>query len=1145
MTFDDILDQVIALLKRQGRVSYGALKRRFDLDDAYLEDLKGEILFAYPVIDEDGRGLVWTGDTASAQAVISPPAQATQPQAAQDQPSSQGAPLLTAPPLPDAARRQLTVMFCDVVDSTTLSAQLDPEEYRDVLRAYQAACVEAIQRFDGYIAQHLGDGLLVYFGFPVAHEDDAQRAILAGLGMLDTMHTLNTRLEQEHRVRLSIRVGLHTGLTVIGDIGAGQKHELLALGEAPNIAARIQSLAAPDTVAISADTFRLVEGYFTVEDLGRQTLRGVAAPLQVYRVLRHSGAQSRLDVAGPRGLTPLVGREQEVSFLLERWRWVKEGQGQVVLLSGEAGIGKSRLVQVLKDQVTSEPHTRLECRSLPHYQNSALYPIIDLLQRLLQWQHDASPEEKLDKLAQALGQYRLPVQEAIPLLAPLLSLPLPEDRYPPLRFSPERQRQKTFEALLAMLLEPAAHRPVLFILEDLHWTDPSTLELLALLMDQIPTVSFYALLTCRPTFQPLWSSRSYMTQVTLSRLAQPQVGQMAEHVAGGKRLPSEVLRQVVEKTDGVPLFVEEMTKAVLESGILQDVNGHYEMTGSVSALAIPATLHDSLMARLDRLVTAKAVAQYAAVLGRHFSYAVLHAVLQLDEPTLQRELGRLVDAELLYQRGLPPQATYLFKHALIRDIAYESLLRSTRQGYHQRVAQVLEAQFPETAATQPELLAQHCTEAGLSAQAVRYWHQAGQHAIQRSAHTEAVAHLTQGLTVLTTLPHTPERVRQELALQTSLGLVLMAVRGYGAAEVEHVYLRARELSQEVDDTAERVRVLLGLHVVFFVRSNHEAVHALTGEILPLAQALQDPLALIQTYSTEGESLGWQGQFALARTHLEHAKSLYRPQRYAPSAYFYGHDPVVQNLDILAAVLWVLGCPERAVQQSDEALTFAQGLSHPFSLTFALTSEALLHHLRREATIVQELAETAITVSTEHGFPFRAAFGSMLLGWAMAERGEGEAGIARIKEGIATFQATGSKLHNSMWLGLLAEGSGKLGRVEEGLTILAEALSAVDDTGEHFYEAELQRLKGKFLLQRSADNQREAETCFQHAMTIAQNQGAKAWELRTATSLARLWQHQGKRPQARDLLASVYTWFTEGFDTLDLRDAKALLDALAC
>jgi predicted ATPase len=603
-------------------------------------------------------------------------------------------------------------------------------------------------------------------------------------------------------------------------------------------------------------------------------------------------------------------------------------------------------------------------------------------------------------------------------------------------------------------------------------------------MDQIPTIFFCTLLTCRPTFQPPWSSRSYVTQVTLSRLAQRQVVRIAEHVAGGKRLPAEVLQQVVEKTDGVPLFVEEMTKAVLESGVLQEVRGHYEMTGAVSAFAIPATLQDSLMARLDRLVIAKAVAQYAAVIGRHFSYALLCAVSQLDEPTLHRELGRLVDAELLYQRGLPPQATYLFKHALIRDIAYESLLRSTRQGYHQRVATVLKEQFPETAATQPELLAHHCTEAGLNAQAVRYWYQAGQHAIQRSAHAEAIAHLTQGLAVLKTLPHTSDRARQELTFQTSLGTALMAVRGYAAKEVEHVYLRARELSREVDDTAERVRALMGLYAVFFVRANHEAVDELTGELLHLAQAVQDTLVLIQTYATEGESLLYRGNLALARTRLEHALSLYRPQRYAPSAYFFGHHPVVHNLSLLAKVLWFLGYPERAVQHCDQALTFAQGLSHPFSLAFALSLKVHLHQLLRETTIVQEHAETLVTVSTENGFPFRAAMGSMLLGRAMVERGEGEAGIARMEEGIAAFQTTGAKLESALWLALLAEAYGKIGQVEEGLIVLADALLAAKNTGEHFYDAELQRLKGEFLLQRSSDNQREAETWFQRAMTIA-------------------------------------------------------------
>jgi class 3 adenylate cyclase/predicted ATPase len=1145
MTFEEMLDQALAMLQRRGRVTYRMLQRQFTLDDAALDDLKEALLYAHPyVADDPGHGLLWRGETTSAPPPVPSALQPAPRQSVQDlHPTHVGA-SLTDPRTPDAERRQLTVLFCDLVDSTKLSGQLDPEDYREVVRAYQQTCTQVIQRFDGYVAQYLGDGLLVYFGYPAAHEDDAERAVRTGLCILEAIGTLNTHLERDKGIKLSVRLGMHTGLVVVGTMGGEGRQEQLALGDVPNIAARIEGLAQSDTVVVSHATYRLTQGYFDCEALGEQTLRGMAEPIAVYRVRSTSGAHSRLDIATTHGLTPLVGRESEVTLLLERWAHAKEGQGQVVLLSGEAGIGKSRLVQVLKDHVAGEPHTRLECRSSPYYQHSALYPIIELLPRILPWQHNASPDEKLDQLAHVLSQYRLPVQEAIPLLAPLLSLAIPEGRYPPLTFSPQRQRQKTFEVILAMLLELSALGPVLLILEDLHWTDPSTLELLDLLMDQIPTVSLCVLLTCRPTFQPSWSSRSYLTQVTLNRLSRQQIERMAEQVAGGKRFPAEVLRQIVEKTDGVPLFVEEMTKAVLESGVLQEVHGHYETMGALSALAIPATLHDSLMARLDRLVTAKAVAQYAAVMGRQFSYALLHAVSQLDEPTLQRELGRLVDAELLYQRGLPPQATYLFKHALIRDIAYESLLRSTRQGYHQRVAQVLEAQFPETAATQPELLAHHCTEAGRNQQAVRYWHQAGQHAIQRSAYAEAIAHLTQALAVLKPLPPTPERARQELALQTSLGQALIAVRGYASAEVEHVYLRARELSQEVDDTAEHVRALMGLYVLFFVRANHEAVHALTSELLQLGQAIQDPLVLIQTYAHEGESLLFQGKYALARTHLEHAKSLYRPRQYNPSAYFFGHHPVVQNLSILALGLWILGYPERAAQQSDEALTFAQGLSHPFSLAFALTAKALLHHLCREANIVQEQAETAVTVSTEHGFPFRAAYGNMLLGWAMGERGDGEAGVARIEEGIAAFQATGAKLHSPIWLGLRAEAYGKIGQMEEGLTVLVEALSAVEDTGEHFYEAELYRLKGEVLLQLSPDNQREAEACFQQARTIAQSQGAKAWELRTATGLARLWQHEGKIPQARDLLAPVYHWFTEGFDTADLQEAKALLEELS-
>ena len=661
------------------------------------------------------------GDCGTSLTGQSPVATITLPETVHGSPkaqSTQGASPLLAPRTPDAERRQLTVMFCDLVDSTKLSSQLDPEDYREVVRAYQQVCTDVIQRYEGYVAQLLGDGLLVYFGYPQAHEDDAQRAVRTGLGILDAIGDLNTRLQQDKGIQLALRLGMHTGLVVVGEMGSQGRQEHLALGEVPNVCARIEALAQLNTIAVSEATYRLIQGYFECQDLGAQTLRGVAEPVHVYRVLQESGARGRLDVAATRGLTPLVGRKQEVGLLLERWEQAKAGPGHVVLLTGEAGLGKSRLVQVLKDHVANEPHTRWECRSAEYYQNTALFPLIELFQRILQWQHDETPDAKLAKLEYALSQYRLPLEESVPLFAPLLSLSLPESRYAPLHLSPQRQRQKTLETIIAILLEQAEQHPALFIVEDLHWTDPTTLEWLNLLIDQTPTTSMLVLLTCRPHFQPAWHHRSYLTEMTVNRLSHAQVEQIVTGMTDGKTFPAEVLQQITTKTDGVPLFVEELTKAILESGSLKEVDGHYELVGTFSTLAIPATLQDSLMARLDHLVTAKAVAQYAAVIGRQFAYDLLSRVSHLDEVTLQRELGKLVETELVYQRGLLPQATYIFKHALVQDAAYQSLLKSTRQHYHQRIAHVLEATFPATVDQQPELLAHHYTQARLTEKAV-------------------------------------------------------------------------------------------------------------------------------------------------------------------------------------------------------------------------------------------------------------------------------------------------------------------------------------------------------------------------------------------------------------------------------------------
>ena len=560
------------------------------------------------------------------------------------------------PRAPDAERRQLTVLFCDLVDSTRLAGQLDPEDLREVVLAYQATCVEVLQRFDGYVAQYLGDGLLVYFGYPQAHEDDAQRAVRASLGILDAMETLNTRLEQPQGTRLAVRIGIHTGLVVVGTMGSGGRHEQLALGETPNLAARLQSLAAPQAVAISATTRRLVQGYFTCDDLGLHRLKGVETPLRVYRVVGASAAQSRLDVAAATGLTPLVGRDPEVGLLRERWAQSQDGLGQVVVLSGEAGIGKSRLVHVLTEHVVDEGMPCLTLRCSPYHTNSAFYPVIEHLQRLLQWHRDETPSARLAMLEQTLQTTDLPLAEVVPLLAALLTVPVPE-RYPPLTLSPQRQKQKTQEALVAWLLADAARQPVLAVWEDLHWADPSTLELLGLLLDHVPMARLFLVLTCRPEFRPPWAPRSYVTPLPLTRLTSPQIEEMVLRVTGDIPLPAEVIQQIVAKTDGIPLFVEELVKTILEAGLVREDAGRYVLTGPLPPLAIPATLQDALMARLDRLSAVKEVAQLGAVLGREFAYELLRAVASLDEATVQRALARLVEVELVYQRGLPPQAT--------------------------------------------------------------------------------------------------------------------------------------------------------------------------------------------------------------------------------------------------------------------------------------------------------------------------------------------------------------------------------------------------------------------------------------------------------------------------------------------------------
>ena len=1143
MDFYTLLDQVVDLLRSRSRVSYRALKRQFGLDDDYLEDLKAELITAQRLaIDEQGAVLVWAGEGGS------PPAL----------PEEVHPPPGEFPAIdrrrPEAERRQLTVLFCDLVDSTRLASQLDPEELREVVQAYQATCAKVIARFEGHIAQYLGDGLLVYFGYPQAHEEDAQRAVHTGLAILEAMGRLNTHLEQERRVRLAVRLGIHTGLVVVGEMGSGDRQEQLALGETPNLAARLQGIATPNTLVISAATFQLLGGFFACQPLGTPLLKGLAQPLAVYRVLYESMARSRLEAAGSAGLTPLVGREQEVELLLERWAQVKNGTGQVVLLSGEAGIGKSRLVQVLKEHVATEPQAWLTpCQCSPYYQHSALYPWIDLLERVaLRFDREESPQQKLGKLEGFLVQYGLPLAEAVPLFASLLSLPLTTADYAPLHVPPEQQKQRTLHTLLTILLRIAAQQPVLFVMEDLHWVDPSTLELLSLLVDQGPTARILALWTFRPDFRPPWTGRSHLTQVALHRLTRPQAAEIVRRVAHGKALPPEVVEQIVAKTDGVPLFVEELTKMVLESTLLQEREERYELTGPLPPLAIPATLHDSLMARLDRLAAVKGLAQLGATLGREFSYTLLQTVSPWDEATLRRGLHQLVEAEFLYQRGVPPQATYLFKHALLQEAAYQSLLRSTRQQHHQHIAQVLETRFPELCETQPELLAHHYTEAGLMTQAIPYWQRAGQRAIQRSANVEAIAHLTRGLDILKTLPDTPERAQQELDVQTTLGPALAVTKGHAAPEVLQAYARARELCQQVGETPQLFQVLRGLWYFYLFRMELQTARDLGEHLLTLAQQVGDPALRLEGHRALANTLNYLGEFDASQAHFAQAIALYDPQQHHAHAFSYGEDPGVVCCAYAAVTLWWLGYPDQALQRSHEALTLAQELAHPYSLGYALFWAALLHQFRGEGQLTRKWAEALIALATEHGFALWIAGGTVMRGWALSQRShepgagqrQGEEGRAQIHQGLAAWGATGAKVIRPYGLTLLAEASAQVGQCEVGLTLLAEALAVIDETGEHRWEAELHRLTGEFLLARTPDDHAEAEACFQQALDIARHQQAKSWELRAAMSLACLWQQQGKRAEAQALLAPIYDWFTEGFDTADLQEAKALLEVLA-
>jgi predicted ATPase/class 3 adenylate cyclase len=1047
-----------------------------------------------------------------------------------------------APEAGDGERRQLTVMFCDLVGSTALAGRLDPEELREHVRAYQAAGAEVIERFEGHVAQYLGDGLLVYFGYPLAHEDDAQRAVRAALAIVDAVGRLNTRTAAAG-VHLAVRIGIHTGLVVVGEIGGGTRREQLALGEAPNVAARLEAVAEPNTVVVSAATRRLVERFFTFRDLGTRSLHGVAIPQAIYQVLGESGPVGGTSAIVAASATPLVGRDREIALVLERWEATAEGMGAVVLLSGEAGIGKTRIVQTVSERLQRTRHTRLEGHCSPYRQHSPMHIVVELLQAALGFARDETAEILTRRLERAVAEAGLPPAEGVPLLASLLALPIQEDSAV-LSWAPQRQRQRTIEIVLDLLRGAATRSPLLILLEDLHWIDASSLELLALLADQVPASPICLLLTARPEFRPPWAGRSHTTQVTLNRLPRRQTEELVLRVTGNKPLPAEVLQHVVAGADGVPLFVEEITKTVLESGVLRDRADGYELAGPLRSLAIPATLNDSLMARLDRLPEAKPVAQLAAAIGREFTYELLAAVSPLPAPDLQRELGRLVDAELLYQRGLPPASQYIFKHALIQEAAYQSLLRSTRQQYHRRIVDVLGERFPQVGELAPELVAHHYTEAGLPAEAIPYWQRAGESAVRRSAHSEAVAHFERGLALVDALPRSPGTARIELGLLNALGPVLFGTRGFAAPETERVYTRAQALCAELGDTPETFPALWGQWGFFSLQGNFDRSLELGQLMLARAQRSDDTAQRLQAHHALWATHYFLGQGLRAIEHTEAGFALYDPVQHPSLAFTYGgHDARVCGLAFDASARFVLGFPRLAVERARQSIEAAHALNHPHSLANAQAWTSVILRLAGDLEAALDAAESCQRVAAEFGFPQWGALATVVRGSTVAASGRIEDGLAEMRQGVAEWRATRAGGYVPTLLTFIAEAELARGDVDAALRAIEEALADVAARGQRVFEAELHRLQGEAFLARRPSDTAEAEACFHRALDVARVQEARTWELRAALSLARLWRRRGREHDARRLVEETSAWFTEGHDVADLRSARELIAEL--
>ena len=1029
---------------------------------------------------------------------------------------------------PEAAeRRQLTVLFCDLIGSTALAERLDPEDLRDAMRLYQALCAEVVARFGGEVAEVAGDGVVVYFGHPSAYEDAAERAVRAGLALTEAIGQLQLAS------RLRVRVGIATGLVIVGDvIQTGGLREPEIVGTPPNLAARLQKLAAPNTVVISAATRNLIGGAFAYQDLGKHRLEGFSTEIRAYAVTGTDVAADRFEARVGGALAPIVNREPERARSLEQWQQVKAGTGRAILLSGEPGIGKSRLVRDLQERIAGEPHSSLSYAGSPLHQHTPLYPVAHWLRRAAGINPDDSTDQRCAKLGALLETISLQDDDRLALLADLVAAPASLES-PTAGAAPERHKEHLLEVLLELLETYATRQPVLLVFEDIQWIDATTRELLDRLIRCIAIMPALLLVTFRTGLPLPWQGLPQVTALALGPLDPESCASVIKGVVRDRNLPQALTDQIVARTDGVPLFVEELAKAVLES---QDEPA---LPGSPAPFAVPATLRDTLMARLDRHQGARAVAQIAAAIGREFPYELLAMIAPMPAAALQGALSDLLQSELIFQQGLPPRATYVFKHALVQEIAYESQLRRRRRQIHGQIATTLDKHFPDTA---PEVIGHHYAEAGAAAEALAQYERAADIARGRSANAEAAAHFARALQLLGELPPGPERDRHELDLQIACGAQLIAVKGNAADEVGKAYDRAMALSGQLGDSGEIFRVLRGLQTFYIVRGLLPNARAIGERLLDGAERAADRDLLLQAHRPHGLCLLYMGELTQARHHLERALALYDPVRHAQHRFLYGSDPGVLARCNLAWVEWFLGFPERALEHSEAAQALAaQPEPHPHSQAFALSLAASLHQFRDEPERARRLAETVIDLADRHHFAYWRPWGEVLRGWARVVTGEGVAGLEEIGSGAAAYRATGAGLMRPYFLGLHADALGRLGRIEAGRAAVDEGLELARAGEIRFWEPELHRLRAQLLAAAGAPLD-ERIACLERALAQASQQGSRALELRAASALCRELTDPGARAKALDRLRAVVAGFSEGLASRPLVDARAILDA---